>query len=469
MKILLINPLGTPFEVLSPPLSLAYIAQYARKVFPDLEFKIFDFEKEKLPLQEQLRTIKNESPEIIGVTALTPNFHGAMKLARALKEWNPSIPVIMGGVHVTAMKVPLRDVDTVVIGEGEVAFTELIEMIKRGQKLPSLYSVPLMKNIDLIPAWDLIDIDSYKFFAPFKRKKQAVVYWSRGCPFNCVFCSNAVWRTGVPRVRYRSPENIVEELLILKRNYQIGEVYVFDDEVNTNPEWLLRVLNELIDRRVDIYWKCQMRASRALVSEELLRKMKEAGCWEIAWGIESGNNRVLKGIKKRLTVEEVESSLRIAKKYGIVNQGLFMIGNIWLEDGRLEGETVDEAIETIEFAKRLRDEGLLDFIQFNVATPFPGSEMWEIVNNLGLMLKEYEESFYFDTHSPVFRYPHITHEEIQRLHRKAWKEFVMSPSLLLRHLFRIRSLEEFRNFIRSAGVALKVLLTGHARRLKLKE
>lgn len=467
MKILLVNPFGTPFEVLSPPLSLAYIASYTRQVYDDCEIKIFDFEKDKLDIDTQIGIILKESPNIIGLTSLTPNFNGAIKLVRAIKENLSQVKIIIGGVHVTATRPErMENVDTVVYGEGEKAFVELLGLIKKGETLPFNYSSSLMKDIDIIPAWDLIDLKSYKFFAPFKKKRQAVMYWSRGCPYNCVFCSNAVWRFKIPRVRYRSPHNIVEEILLLKNNYNIGEVYVFDDEINTNTKWLVSVLDEIIKNKLDIYWKCQARASRYLVSEELLNKMREAGCWQIAWGIESGSNRVLSGIRKKIKKDDIIYALRLSRKAGIVNQGLFMIGNIWLEDGRVEGEGFSDAMETIEFAKNLREEGLLDYIQFNIATPFPGSEMWEIVNRFGLLKMDITNSLYFDTHSLVFEHPRMSPAEVAFLHRKAWKEFVFNLSLVMRHILKLRGIDDLKNLIRSAGVALKVLTTGHARSLK---
>lgn len=467
MKILLINPFGTPFEVLSPPLNLAYLASYARKFLDECDFKIIDFERDKPDIDNQIEVIIKESPDIIGMTALSTNFRGAIQLAHAIKKYAPEIKIIMGGVHVTATRTEkIGDIDCVVYGEGERAFVELLQMIKRGEDLPYNYSAELLRDIDIIPAWDLIDLSAYKFFAPFKKRRQAVVYWSRGCPFNCVFCSNAVWRFKTPRVRYRTSHNIIEELLWLKNNYKVGEVYVFDDEINTNPEWLRSVVEEIIRNKLQIYWKCQARASTSLVSYDLLSKMREAGCWQIAWGIESGSNRVLSGIKKRLKIEEVLHALRLSKKAGIVNQGLFMLGNIWLEGGRLEGESLSEAKETIEFAKRLRDEGLLDYIQFNVATPFPGSEMYEIVRKFRLMKRDIDESLFFDTHSLVFEHPRISWQEMNKLHKKAWREFTFSPSLVIRHIMGIKTFEDIKNIIMSAGVAAKVLFTGHARRIK---
>jgi radical SAM superfamily enzyme YgiQ (UPF0313 family) len=473
-KILLINPANRKTEVLSPPLGLAYIAAYTRKFFPNYSYKIIDFGLRTAHKREQVELIKRENPWIVGITAMTPNIHSAYKLAKIIKKELPDTLIVLGGAHISAVKtIESKDIDVAVLGEGENAFVDIIKMYKRNsekKQMPKIYSGALLKSLDNFPAWDLLNLSDYAWFQPSKNNAQAVIYWSRGCPFNCIFCSNCVWRLKAPRVRFRSPENIVKEIRLLQTNYGVKEVYVFDDEVNTNIRWLFKVCEAIIKSGIKIAWKCQMRANKNLVSSELLAIMKKAGCWHIAWGLESGDNDVLKNIKKHVTTEEIYRALDIAKQAGITGQGLFMLGNIWRNsNGRPSGETYQDCQKTINFAKKLRDNKMLDYVQFNIATPYPGSEMWNIVHEFNLFNKSktFDEKWDMDTHSLTFKHPILSENELLRLHNQAWKSFSLSPRLVLTHLSRIRNIGDIKNFFASARIVLNVLLTGHTRSRKL--
>lgn len=463
-KVLLINP-STKAKILAPPLGLVYLASYARNVFPDCQFKLFDFGVFKKSMEEQAKIIAEEKPDIVGITAMTPNFSSALNLAEVVKKINPSIIVILGGVHVSAVGKPNSPFqDSVVLGEGEQAFVELLQMHQSGNPLPKVHTTDFIKDIDFFPAWDLVDFSNYSWFSPSKYKSQAVVYWSRGCPFNCTFCPNVIWKP--QKVRFRTPENIVDELELLQKKYKIKEVYVFDDEINTNPDWLIQVCDEIVKRNLNIVWKCQMRASERETPDQLFTKVKEAGCWHIAWGIESGENYVLKHIRKHLSTGEVYRALKLSKDVGITNQGLFMLGNIWYDQkGKPAGETYEDCRKTIDFAKKLRDLRYLDYVQFNIATPYPGSEMWDIVQRFNL-LRNFEgwDGWGIDTHTVLFNHPALTEQDILKLHREAWMTFSFSFSLLLSHLFRIRNFDDIYGLLRSARVACNVILTGHPRK-----
>lgn len=468
-KVLLINPLGTDSEVLGPPLGLAYLVGYARPLFPDCHFKIFDFDVNKTSIADQLNTVRSENPDIIGITATTLSITGALKLAQLIKRDNDNIPIFLGGSHVSAA--PDYDypyiINTAVPGEGEQAFADLLRIYEFGKNYPRLHRTGYLKDIDFLPAWDLIDFQKYVGFNPVKFKPQTTVLWSRGCPFNCVFCSNCVWKNSIPRVRFRSPQKIVDELQLLNKNYNIREVFVADDEANTDPQWLAKVCDEIVRRGLKIAWKCQMRVNKILTPPYLFKKMREAGCWHIAWGIESGKNSVLKGINKMIKIDEVTEALHLSKKAGLKNMGLFMLGNIWEDEkGGLAGETLSDCQETLTFAKKLRDHNLLDYVNFNIATPYPGSRMWSIVKKFNLMkIKNFDKwsTQNMDFHGTPFNHPYLSEKELLSLHRKAWATFALNPLLIFRHIVNIRGFNDFKKLFNSARIIFRVILTGHPR------
>lgn len=468
-KVLLINPLGTPVEFIAPPLGLAFLVSYARRFFPGTSFKIFDFEVNKTPFAKQMQIIKGEKPDIVGLTGMTTLIAGAQKLARLIKEYAPHITVIVGGPHVTALgAVTSPHVDSSVIGEGEQAFVELLKIWESGVPLPKIHSACILTDIDFFPAHDLINFHNYMGYHPVKYRPQAGLFWSRGCIFNCTYCSNAVWKKCNPRVRYRTPKNIVDEIELLNHNYGIRQFYVCDDMVNINPDWLMNICDEIIRRKLKIIWRCNLHCSEKLTPEPMFAKMKEGGCWIAGWGIESGEDYVLKNIKKGRLTCDVYRALKLAHKAGLINDGGFLFGSIWRDHGgNPTGETYENIKKTINFAKELRDMGILDYVQFNIYTPYAGSEMWEIVREFDLAGRADRQEWKdwgMDTHAISFVHPHLSPEKLMALHKEAWISFVLSPSLFIRQFLRVRSLADLGALFSIIWGVFRVIFRGHARK-----
>ena len=327
------------------------------------------------------RTFK---PDLVGVSFATPHAAGAYKFIDKLKQEAPDILIVCGGAHPSALPEEVLSrtkADIVVVGEGERAFADIVEDFAKGIIRPGdkrIITSPLIKDIDSIPfpARDLINIKRYPGWVFSKQGAGTHFTSSRGCPYNCQFCSNPVWKAQKPWCRLRSPENVVDEIQLLREEYGIREFFDQCDEFNANTRHAIQICDEIIQRGLDIKWKVQMTARARHLPEELIEKMAESGCWLVCLGLESGNQATLNGIGKAISLEEIEHVCGLLKKHGIRVLGLFMVFNIWEENGELKYEGVAESLNTIQFAKSLRKKKLLDYLSCTITTPFPASSLW---------------------------------------------------------------------------------------------
>jgi radical SAM superfamily enzyme YgiQ (UPF0313 family) len=213
----------------------------------------------------------------------------------------------------------------------------------------------------------------------------------------------------------RSPENIVDEMELLKRELGIKEVFDNSDEFNNNLEHAKNICREMIKRNTGLTWKTQLRASP--LDEELVELMSRSGCWYVHLGIESGNQETLSGIKKKITLEEVINACRLLKKHKIKILGLFMLFNVWEEDGRLRFEDTQMSRKSLEFARWLVTRGLLDYIGWSITTPYPGSPLYEIAvkNSLFKPGLDGDWDAWLKDDFFVMQLPGITDRDIARL------------------------------------------------------
>jgi radical SAM superfamily enzyme YgiQ (UPF0313 family) len=393
MKVLLINAPIPGFSLkkstsIIEPLGLAYLAAYIRKKH---EVKLVDAYALRLGWENVEKEIKKFSPDIVGVTGNTPNISQALKTLEIAKKVDETIRTVIGGCHVTALPDETMQnpyVDIGVIGEGEITFSEICDkkplkqinglVFKKNNKIIRTKNRELIKNIDEIPfpARDLLPMKKYKPATPYRVKApQYNVITSRGCPFNCIFCSKIfgnVWRP-------RTPKNVVKEVLELKNCYNTKSIGLIDETFTIDEKRVLKLCDEL-KKKVGLPWACMGRVD--MVNKKILHAMKNAGCESISYGIESGSQKSLDKMKKGITIKQIRKAVRRTKEVGISVRGFFIGGFFW--------EKKEDLDETIRFAKNLE----LDNYNFHILQPYPGSEVYkQIIKERRMLKMNWEESW----------------------------------------------------------------------------
>jgi len=239
---------------------------------------------------------------------------------------------------------------------------------------------------------------------------------SRGCPFNCTFCASSLLFG--KRFRGRSPKNVVDEIEQVVSEYNPESIEFSDDEFTLDRKRVAGICDEIRRRGLSVIWACSSRVD--VISRELLRKMRAAGCFFIYYGVESGSQRILNLMRKGITMEQVIDAIRWTKEVGIETLASYIIG--------FPGETEEDIEETIALAKKLNT----DYAQFSLATPYPGTELYSSAKEKGLLLTE--DWPQYTAGKPIILNNDCSKEDLMRLLTKAYKSFYLSPRILLRHL-----------------------------------
>jgi radical SAM superfamily enzyme YgiQ (UPF0313 family) len=384
MRVLLINPFYPISETPSPPLGLAYLAGALSA--SGVEVKILDLVVFPYNRTMLANVIQAFQPQITGLTAVTMTFNNAIDVIKDVKAINPDILTVMGGPHVSFCAGEslgeYPQLDVAVIGEGEKTVVALCQAVDNGHDLarvkgiayrrgPKIYNTTPrepIENLDELPLPQrgLLPLGRYRTL-----NMPISMTTSRGCPFKCIFC---VGRKMVgARVRYRSPEKVVDELQYLD-SWNFHQVNIADDLFTANTQHCLGVCNEIIKRGLKLNWTSFARVDT--VSDELLTKMKAAGCNAVSFGIESANPQILKMIKKGISLEQAEAAVGMCRRAGITPYASFILG--------LPGETPATIKETMAFGNHLKRQGLA--FGFHLLAPFPGTEVRDQCDRYGIRI-----------------------------------------------------------------------------------
>lgn len=444
IRVLLIRPpLSDPANI-SHSLGLAYLAAVLEKEgFP---VKIIDAPVLGYQQKEIIKEAKKFKPTIIGLSSTTREFPAALKLASNLKRHFKECLLIIGGPHVTVtpkQTMKHKCFDLALLGEAERTIVELIKTLekdkknlgdikgvafKKGRKVIITPSRPFIKNLDNLPFPARHLLPPLEKCRPtpvsYKNLPVGTIMTSRGCPFHCTFCARNVFGN---QVRLRSPKNVVDEMEILVKKYGASEIRVWDDTFNLDPNRVIEICKEILKRKLVFSWTCQARVN--FVNPRMLSWMKRAGCWQISYGIESGNQEILNKIKKGITLKTAREAVAKTKKAGIEVKCFFMLG--------LPGETEETMQETIDFAKKLDP----DTATFCIILPFPGTEIYQEAIKTGEFRKvPFENYILYQTKRLPFVPKGLTAKKILTYESKAYREFYFRPKIFLRELLKIRNL-----------------------------
>ncbi len=416
MKVVLINP---PPEGVKqkwdnpgfPPLGLGYIA--ASLLQEDIPVEVLDAKLEETDLDETADRLSQMEADIFGLSAMTHEINTVGKLAKCIKASHPKATVIVGGCHTIAMPedtmTSYQDVDVVICGEGETAICEIVHALDNGGSLAGIRGIAYREGQEIIlnekrdktedldsipePAWKI-----------FPRTKIYPVMTSRGCPFRCVFCMRAMGDT----VRFRSVEGVVDEVGTLINDFGVEDIYFYDETFTLKKKRIHRILDMMIERGYHrkMRWLAQTRVNKC--DEELLTKMAKAGCFEINFGIESGNQEILKRVGKDFALDEARKVIPMVKKAGIEVANLFILGH--------PGETRETIMDTINFAVELNS----DRVAFGIMVPYPGTEVARMAANGegGYRLLSQNWSDYNKYLGNALEIEGISRKELERL--QAW-------------------------------------------------
>jgi anaerobic magnesium-protoporphyrin IX monomethyl ester cyclase len=411
-----------------PPLGLSYVAASLEKA--GFQVQMLDNYLQKKPISEVKKFVSQLNPDMVGITCSSATYHKCVETAAAIKEVVPSCKIVVGGWHpsyVPESMLQHPEIDYVIMGEGERAMVELATFTTKGEKEMVLGAIAglayrrgdkILKNtpkfiekLDEIPfpARHLLPMDQYERKMEFLNVEPVdIMSITRGCPFSCAFCeTRKMWG---PACRFFSPKRVVDEVKYMIDKFGSKGIYFINDNFTIRKKETIELCELMKKEKLDLQWICDTRAD--MLTQELLVKMREAGCRTIWFGVESGVQRILEKINKHISLDQVEQAFKMVRKEGIQVAASFMLG--------IPGETKADMETTFKFAQKLNP----DLCQFNVFIAYPDSLLYEEILQSG----NYEklDEFLLAAKTEDFDYKTVM-EIASRYHR----EFHRAPKRIL--------------------------------------
>lgn len=408
-----------------PSIGLALIAASLEKY--GAQVRIIDLQADT-SLYESIATVP--IPNFVGITTTTVLANRSYEISKHIRFLWPNTKIVFGGVHPTLAPQEVLTqsaADYVIRGEGERSMVLLVA----GEEPQNIKGLAMMQDgkywehpeLDEIEDLDSLPLPSYhllpmhRYHPPLGgalREPSISIFSTRGCPGRCTYCNSSLSK----RMRYRSPQSIVDEISMLQQGYGIKEIGFYDDTFASDPARVRAFCELLKANKIDITWTCMSRINYA--DPVTLKVMAQAGCHMICYGVESANVEILKAIRKGIKLDQVKPVVKMTQQVGIRTRLSFMYGN--------PGETVETMKRTLNFAIQMQP----DLVQFNITTPYPGTEMYQWADAHDyLTTKDWSQ---YDFYNFVMKLPTITAEEIYSFYRYSYHRFYTSPSFWLRQI-----------------------------------
>jgi anaerobic magnesium-protoporphyrin IX monomethyl ester cyclase len=430
-----------------PPYGLLSVAASLEKAGHTVT--LIDREVSPVSGQEILAYIQRHKPDLVGLSIFTIGSEESMALAQAVKEKFGSIPIIAGGPHVFVGADYLKEYscfDYLVVGEGEATAVELVSALEKGRQAEEIPGLiirqadgwqdtgvrPQIANLDQLPFPAFHLLENIKLYHPspfgYRKLPHLPLVTSRGCPFQCIFCSR-IWGN---KWRAHSAEYVLDMIKYVVTRFGIKEIWFAEDTFAINRERVIQICEGILAANLDIAWSCMTNIN--VLDKELLTLMKRSGCWQVQLGLESGNDQVLKFIRKPITTAMIREKVNLIHSLGIKIRGYFILGH--LIDTR---ETIQQ---TIDFACSLP----LYTAEFHILHLPLGSKARLIAHDYGTVNEDLSLLTGY-THSGLSFVPQgLTEKEMFEFRRQGHNRFFLRPTMILRHLSEIKSWRDVKRY-----------------------
>jgi anaerobic magnesium-protoporphyrin IX monomethyl ester cyclase len=450
----------TPIEemktiALRPPIDLMYSAGSTEAA--GCECRLADYPAERRGWKELEADIREFQPDVIMLSITTPSLHKDVEAARRAKELKPGIVTVAKGAHFHVLDRESMELypmlDCVIRGEYEITASE----IGLGKPMEEILGItwrnsdgtvvrngdrPFIDNLDTVPFPARHLVRNELYFRPDTLEAQTTIVTNRGCPHSCIYCLAPI--VSGKKNRYRSTDNVVAELRECVERIGIRNFLFRSDLFTQNKKWVVELCQKIVESGLKINWASNSRVD--CINTEMLEWMRKAGCWIIAFGVESGNAETLELIKKKATVDQAREAVRLCRETGVKSSIYLLMGLPW--------DTPEKLQDNVNLAKEIQP----DFVEIFYSYPFPGTELHRIATEKGLIqLGEIPEEAYAN---PAMGGLYMTKEDLANWRRKSLRTIYLQPRYILRTLRNARSPKELLQYLKYGLITLKDLVFG---------